>query len=171
MEELWKDIPGYEGRYQVSNLGRVKSLPRVRRQRAKSGTLHDHKVPGRILKPRQKNSGHLQVQLCGVNRAVHRLVLAAFVGPCPEGMEVCHNDSNPTNNRLDNLRYGTRHSNRVDMVLRGNEGRQKLSVGDVQDIRSRLDLGASIADLAREYGVVYTTVWNIKRGITFGCVE
>lgn len=170
MEEIWKDIPGYEGEYQVSNAGRVRSLPRLRRQKSKAGNMHDHMCPGKILKPRAKESGHLQVQLRSRNRMVHQLVLLAFVGSCPDGMEVCHNDSDPSNNRLSNLRYDTRHSNRVDMIYVGNQGRQKLSVSDVHDIRARLSRGESVSALAEEYHVCYSTIWNIQRKETFKCV-
>lgn len=48
--------------------------------------------------------------------AVHRLVMAAFVGPCPDGIEVCHNNGNPADNRLSNLRYGTHSENQLDQV-------------------------------------------------------
>lgn len=170
--EIWKDIPGYEGRYQVSDAGNVRSLPRVGLQRSKKGCLHSHKYIGRVLKPRRKESGHLQVQLNpDGNFQVHRLVMLAFVGPCPEGNEVCHNDNNPANNRLDNLRYDTRHGNRVDMIRAGNQGRQKLSVAEVQVIRDKLMAGVPVTELAAEYGVCYTTIWNIKKGVTFTCIE
>ena len=158
MEEIWKDIPGYEREYQVSDAGRVRSLPRLRVQKSKAGNLHEHKCPGKTLKPRAKECGHLQVQLRGRNRLVHQLVMLAFVGPCPEGMEVCHNDSDPSNNRLANLRYDTRHS------------RQKLSVDDVRDIRTRLSNGESVSALAKEYSVCYSTIWNIQKKETFKCV-
>ena len=120
MEEIWKDIPGYEGLYQVSNLGRVKSLPRVVLRRMKNGKVHPRRIHEKLLVPARQYRGHQQVCLCkeGIenHQFVHRLVLLAFVGPCPEGMEVCHNDSDPTNNRLDNLRYDTRSGNKIDSV-------------------------------------------------------
>lgn len=171
MEEVWKDIPGYEGRYQVSNLGRVKSLPRVVTQLSKRGNPHEHRIPGGILKPRPKACGHIQVQLGRGNELVHKLVMLAFTGPCPAGFEICHNDSNPGNNRLDNLRYDTRSSNRVDMIFVGNQGRQKLKVADVKVIRGRLIAGEAVADIAKDYGVSYSTIWNVKKGETFKCVE
>lgn len=118
MNEQWKPVVGYEGFYEVSDHGRVKSLPRL----VKRGSS-DYPVKGGILKPQRQASGHLHVQLCNsdarVVARVHRLVLAAFVGPCPEGMEVCHNDGNPTHNRLDNLRYDTRRNNVADSKKHG----------------------------------------------------
>lgn len=97
--------------------------------------------------------------------------MLAFAGPCPIGLEVCHNDSNPTNNRLDNLRYDTRRSNRIDMVIAGNEGRQKLTVDDVRDIRARLDRGETGVSLAREYGVTTATISAVKNRRSFAWMD
>lgn len=109
--EIWKDIPGYEGRYQVSDEGRVRSLPhRVRLVvRGKETT---RLFPGRLLRPGPQQSGHLSVAIGkGNSRQVHQLVLEAFVGPRPAGCEVLHLNHNPADNRLENLRYGTRSEN------------------------------------------------------------
>jgi hypothetical protein len=94
MEEIYKDIPGYEGSYQVSNMGNVKSL--------KLGKE-------RVLKPGVTTTGYLTVALCIDNKQktfkVHQLVTIAFLGHKPNGYEtvVNHIDNNPLNNRLDNL--------------------------------------------------------------------
>jgi hypothetical protein len=115
MEE-WRDIPGYEGAYQVSNLGRVRSLER-RVRVVPHGIETTRRVPPRILKPaphgsKQNHSGHLAVVLGrGNTRDVHPLVLRAFVGPPPQGHECLHLDHNPSNNCLDNLKWGTRSEN------------------------------------------------------------
>lgn len=119
MSELWKGIPGYEGRYQVSNQGRVRSLDRTIRfpgytTRAgiqRSPSLRSFK--GTLLALGPSKSGHLSVPLGRptIGRQVHQLVLLAFVGPCPTGHEVLHLDSDPTNNCLGNLKYGTRSEN------------------------------------------------------------
>jgi hypothetical protein len=107
MTEAWRDVPGYEGLYQVSDCGRVRSFHRG----------------GRVLRVCPNSTGRLGLVLClnGSQRSfqVHRLVMAAFVGPCPDGMEVCHNDGNHLNNRLENLRYGTRSDNQYDRVKHG----------------------------------------------------
>lgn len=111
-EERWLPVPGYEGRYSVSDHGRVRSEVR----------------PGRkqqiILAGGSNLFGHRQVVLSDGTSTrtfgVHRLVLAAFVGPCPEGQEVRHYpDHDPTNNHLSNLRYGTRAQNIQDMKQMG----------------------------------------------------
>lgn len=116
--EEWRPVPGLEGIYEVSNCGRVKSLSR----RDSRGHLRKEKV----LKLDSQDSGHLVVGLYrpGSTRQktypIHRLVLEAFVGSCPEGMEGCHNDGNPTNNHVGNLRWDTRKENQKDKVRHGN---------------------------------------------------
>lgn len=109
--EMWKDIIGYEGLYQISNYGRVKSF-------------HQYKGTNkRILTPRKMKAGHFQVNLCKnktkKNYLIHRLLMKAFVGSCPNKMECCHNDGNPTNNHISNLRYDTHKSNQSDMKKHG----------------------------------------------------
>lgn len=102
MIEEWKDIEGYEGLYQVSNLGRVKSLGNDKSRREK------------ILKPRKNNKGRFQVSLCKngkQDKLVHQLVLKAFVSNPGNLSDVNHKDENPENNRLDNLEWCTRKYN------------------------------------------------------------
>ena len=109
--EIWKNIPGYEGRYQVSNLGAVRSLDHPVRVVAR-GTEATRLSPGKLLRPGKMNSGHVTVALGkGNSRCVHQLVLEAFVGPRPKGHEVLHLNHNPSDNRLANLKYGTRSEN------------------------------------------------------------
>lgn len=114
--ERWLPIPGYEGSYEVSDQGRVRSLTRtivdrLGRPSRRSGT---------ILRPVASKFGHLNVALWKDGKSaspkVHRIVMAAFVGPLPAGMETCHNNGDPTDNRLSNLRYDTRSSNSMDSV-------------------------------------------------------
>jgi len=106
--EIWKDVPGYEGRYQVSDLGNVRSVDRY----VDCGYGGRRRYKGKALHPGARPSGHTTVALGKRNSAsVHRLVMLAFVGPCPAGHEVLHDDHNPANNALTNLRYGTRSEN------------------------------------------------------------
>ena len=126
MTEVWKPVVGYEGLYQVSNLGRVKSLPRKVRQTSRWGKEMQRTVQEKILTAHPLlRSGHLYVRLHkekkGKDWYVHTLVLTAFVGPRPEGMECLHRDGDPTNNRVENLRWGTRSQNRLDTVKHGRD--------------------------------------------------
>lgn len=117
--EEWRPVVGYEGYYEVSDHGNVRSLDRVV---PKGG--HTQTVNGRALSPSTKPSGHMRVSIIGADREhrtrmVHQLVLDAFVGTCPDGMEGCHNNGDPSDNRLKNLRWDTRSANRRDRVAHG----------------------------------------------------
>jgi len=115
---LCRPIPGYEGLYSVTNDGRVWSEPRI--------TPHGHRWKGRWLKATLGANGRLHVILYhNGSRAcpdVNCLVLSAFVGPRPVGLECCHNNGNPTDNRLENLRWDTASANALDAVRHGTSG-------------------------------------------------
>ena len=106
-KEIWKDIPNYEG-YQVSNLGRVKSLERID---ARGNRLLKEK----ILKPQINDSGYYRIQLQkqSIKKTcrVHRLVWEAFNGQIPEGLQVNHINEVKTDNRLSNLNLMTAKEN------------------------------------------------------------
>lgn len=124
MKEQWRDIPGFEGRYQVSNTGKVKSLPRWVNAGPAPGKRF---LKERILRVCKKGvRGYHAVHLQPEDEVItiHKLVMLAFVGPCPEGMEVCHRDDDADNNSLSNLRYGTHASNFSDIKMkRSSNGR------------------------------------------------
>ena len=166
MTETWKDVPGYEGKYQVSDLGRVRSLPHKVRVVA-HGTEATRMSPGRILRPGPRSSGHLTVSLGRHNsQQVHQLVMRAFVGPRPDGMEVCHNDGDPTNNALDNLRYDTRAENIIDVMRQGKRWRS-ATIEDARRIRKMLAAGMTGREVAKATGLSVYVVSNIKTGRTF----
>lgn len=108
--EIWLPVVGFEGLYEVSSLGRIKSLPR-------------NTTRGGIMKLHLRADGHLDVTLTrnGVqgHRRVHQLVAEAFIGPCPDGMEVCHNDGDAVHNVPSNLRWDTHSANMIDRVKHG----------------------------------------------------
>ena len=119
-DERWRPIPGYEGTYEVSDLGRVRSVDRwvsranggQYRRRGKVLAAHPHPRAGYpLVKLKINNAVH--------SATTHALVMLAFVGPRPEGLEVCHNNGDPTDNRPANLRYDTRSENRRDSVRHG----------------------------------------------------
>ncbi|AZG43595.1 NUMOD4 domain-containing protein [Gordonia insulae] len=107
--EEWRAIPGYVGVYEVSDLGRIRSLDRT----MVSAIGHATRRTGQLISPARDSKGHLVVSLYGRDHTkrsarVHRLVLSAFVGPCPPGREALHRNSRAEDNRLTNLRWGTR---------------------------------------------------------------
>lgn len=101
-QEVWRDVVGFEGRYIVSNMGNVMSLPRVRVIK-RNGSTYQSYACGRTLNQSTDKYGYLYVKIGGKNRKVHRLVMDAFVGP--SSLTVNHKDEDKTNNRLDNLEY------------------------------------------------------------------
>ena len=169
-DEVWKDIPGYEGKYQASNLGRIKSLTRkVRGINHYTGNEFARTIPECILKPgRYCKAGHVSVVLGHgtAGKPVHQLIMLAFVGPPPHGCEVLHTDGNPKNNALLNLRYGSRTDNILDVYRQGRKWR-RLSVSDVEEIKFGLWCGYTLQELAVSYGVSISAISCIKTGRTF----
>lgn len=116
--EIWKAIPNIEG-YEASNLGRIRSY-RIRGSRGKLSATP------KILKPLiDKKTGYAFVHLSGnkgayLRRKIQTLVMLAFIGPRPEGLNILHKDDNKLDNRLDNLRYGTQKENVEDMIKHHN---------------------------------------------------
>lgn len=132
--EIWKPVAGYEGAYEVSDLGRVRGVDRL---------LSDgRKWKGKLLKSSDNGFGYLQVLLAsgGVQRAkyVHRLVADAFLGACPEGMQVDHADNDRKNNRLNNLRYMTAWENTVRQLDFGNSPADRVANGTHHETRKKI---------------------------------
>ena len=105
--EIWRDIPNYEGIYQASNMGRIKSLERI--------DALGHRLKEKILKLWVTHNGYYQIQLCKNSKVryymVHRLVYEAFNGTIPEGLQVNHINEVKTDNRLSNLNLMTPKEN------------------------------------------------------------
>lgn len=149
--EEWR--PTWHPHYEVSNLGRVRSWARLWR----SGEP-------RILRPGIGSHGYPTVVFGRQHgsQSVHVLVAAAFIGPKPEGQEVRHRDDDRTNPRADNLEYGTRHQNCVDMMVRERR-HYTLNPEKVREIREMLP-HYSIREIAAEYRVDKVTINRIAKG-------
>ena len=149
--EIWKPIPEYPN-YEVSNLGRVRSLKR--------NTPH-------ILRPSFDKKGYpgvgLYINGIGTFRKIHTLVAITFIGPRPDGMEICHNDSNPQNNRVDNLRYDTRVMNSQDAIIQGSL--KGLTLQQRKQVKQKRLNGVLVKTIAQEYGVHEQTVLRTSRKI------
>jgi predicted XRE-type DNA-binding protein len=160
MDELWKDIPGYEGHYQISNLGRVKSIK-----------FKNH----RIMKTKV-DMGYEQIGLRLPNKIkkffkIHRLVAKAFISNPNNYPQVNHKDGNKLNNHVENLEWcsssqNVKHSFDIlgKQIPKGeNSTSSKLKESDVLAIRQLLKEGnLSQQKIADKYGISQAQVWRIK---------
>ena len=173
MEEIWKDIEGYEGTYQVSNLGRVRSLDRYTEQPCVKGGTHERLRKGCILKQRQSRRGYKTIHL--YNQAdhkkhlyyVHRLVAFAFVPGYSEDKEVNHKDEVITNNHADNLEWITQ----IENLRYGTRGQRvnKNRLKSVQQYDTEGNLIAtfkSMSDAERETGIFRRSIRLCCQGKT-----
>lgn len=155
--EQWRDIPGYEGRYQVSDLGRVRSLDRAVKTVSRCGNRSARVVRGVLLAPQKHSRGYVQYKLGGRIWLAHALVALAFIGPRPEGMEVAHGDGDKQNNAFRNLRYATPLENGDDRRKHGTSGageansRAVLSNAAVEQLRATR--GLTQTELGEQHGI------------------
>ena len=175
MKEIWKDIKGYEGFYQVSNLGRVKSLKRVAR--------NNHRVRERILKTYIDKDGYIKCCLCKEGKRkplmVHRLVAKAFIPNVNNYPVVNHKDEVKDNNKVENLEWCTHKYNvnygtsnkRKSYKLKG-EKNPMYGMNGVKNPVSKMVvllnngmIFESVKDAAKHYGLSDTLVSCICRGV------
>jgi hypothetical protein len=129
VKEEWRDIPEWEGYYQASSFGRIKSLTRVRPGLGSGRGKSARFIKGKLLKLAKHKKGYRMVTLCDrkgrhTSYLVHVLVLLTFTGPCPEGMQCRHfPDRDKTNNRIENLQWGTPEQNQADRIIHGTDNR------------------------------------------------
>lgn len=162
----YRDIPGYEGLYQINGLGTVKSL--------KSGRWGSEIS---FLSWSRDGKGYPRVSLykngVGIKKRVHSLVALAFLGPRPSGYEVRHLDGDSGNPRLSNLSYGTPKENSSDKYAHGTAliGSRvygaKLAEEDIPLIRRRITLGHKIRDIAATFAVLPQRITDIKHRRTW----
>jgi len=177
-EEIWMDIEGYEGMYSISTNGNVKSLARIKRN-GRYNCYYDE----RILRPGRRKLGYLQVTLCKERQkqfSVHRLVAIAFLDNPDSKPEVNHNDSNPSNPRLNNLCWMTSSENQLYAYRFGfqvpplnmlgkfgvkHHASRKINQLDMNGNFMRLFYGASEA--MRETGIQASNIKKCLRGERF----
>lgn len=172
MDEIWKSIPGYEGKYQASTAGRIRGIDRLVTQLDAYGNLYTRKLKGQILKCRPGDSqGHLVVRLNGPRAQpyVHQLILLTFVGE-PNGRDCRHLDGSKDNNVLFNLVYGSRRENSIDMVFHGTMERF-FKPDEVQAIKRRLASGEFARSIANDYGVCRETVLRVRQEKTYAYIK
>lgn len=167
MSESWRPIPGLNG-YEVSDIGNLRSARWVR-----------DRPPGTAISQRPTIWGYMSACISSDEgdirpRVVHRLVLLAFVGPCPTGHEARHIDGDRKNNSLSNLRWGTKDENAADRIAHGTQVRgekvntSRLTPEQVREIRRRYaDESIGHRRLAAAYGVARNTIAGILTGKTW----
>lgn len=174
MSEIWKPVPGYGDHYEASSLGRVRVKDRVVEKRSNfaDGKVVRQLYKGRLLAPCTRDRlGHQAVHI-GVEGkkhlvSVHTLVLLAFVGPRPDGMEACHNNGIAHDNRLENLRWGTHRSNNQDRLRHGTYSRGEAhhqAVLTDEQAREIYERQPSLDDCVRIYGISKSQAFRIKKG-------
>lgn len=174
--ERWKPVVGFEDRYEVSSLGRVRSIDVTIDQMGPHGKIFRRFYPGKLLKLQVDRSGYLRACLyrkAKLNfRPVHQLVLEAFIGPCPSGKEGAHNNGVKSNNSVGNLAWKTTKENGADKAVHGSHkgvrnAKAKLTEEDVKEIRRlfkpRSREFGTVA-LGRKFGVSDATIGLIVRG-------
>lgn len=167
MKEIWKDIEGYKGIYQISNQGNVKSLNRI----ARSGK----KVKEKILKKAQDKDGYILFTLCknGTQKTVkaHRLVANAFIPninnkPCVNHLNGIKNDNTVTNLEWVTVSENTQHSYNNKLQGKGSKhGRSTLTVEDVKNIRATV--GKTQKELALQFNSYQSVIGRILRNETY----
>lgn len=178
--EVWKAIPGFEGYYEVSSLGRARSLDRAVRH-ARGGFAIKR---GRLLSTKPNGHGYPSVCLSKegkpTTRVIHQLVCEAFNGPRPEGHEAAHEDGNKANCRADNLSWKTRTENERDKKRHGTSllgrdcvpahsrargerhGCARLTSVQVREARRLMNSGVSAYRISHLLNVSHTTAKSIQ---------
>lgn len=161
MLSLWKDIIGYEGLYQINQIGEVISTRR-------SGSK------GTILKFGRTNRGHKQVTLSKNGKrktfAIHKLIFINFIGEIPNGMQIDHTDGVKDHNYPENLRLVTASQN-TQYAYELGLNKSKLTVNEVKQIKRLLREGGSIRKIGKTFNVSGSVIFSIKHNKTWNHVE
>jgi hypothetical protein len=178
MNEVWKPIAGYEGLYEISSIGRVKSLGRTITDRGHNYRVDRVRViSGRILRQTRQSVGYLCVRLCSSDTTittvlVHRLVAKAFLVSSIERNEVNHINGDKKDNRVCNLEWCTHAENQRHAFSTGlvshqcgsQKGSAKLNEAKVADIKRMIAAGMTNVDIAKLYGVSTAPISYIRTG-------
>lgn len=175
--ETWLPIPGFEGFYEACSDGRIRSVARMVHTYSKRGGSR-RPIPSRVLKHADNGKGYKHVRLCvyGVNytRYIHILVALTFLGPRPEGMDVCHKNGVSADNRFENLKYATPQENMADRIVHGTDDRGEknrnslLTDEKVRYIRASKE---SAVTLSKMFGVGKTTIRYARKMKSWKHVE
>ena len=180
MNEIWKDVVGYEGFYQASSLGRIKSMARPINY-ISLGKTKTSNLKTKILRCTKNNQSHYwSVRLCidGIKKRkyVHSIVTEAFLGPCPAGHQCAHLNGDNQDNRSNNLAWVTPKENQFHRTLHGTgmagdlHWNSRLSERDIPSIRRRYANGESLKNLAEYFGSTTKAIWAAANRRTWRCV-
>lgn len=168
-QEEWRAVVGWEGLYEVSDLGRVRSVDRILFTPSPPRGPYFRKYKGKVLKQNVGTDGRYHVVLSCRDRretpVVSRLVCLAFHGEPGEKKDAAHNDGNRLNNRAGNLRWATRKENMADTLAHGTRNRgerhglAKLTAENVREIRAS---GETLGVLGARFGVSFQTISDIR---------
>lgn len=163
--EIWKDVVGYEGLYQVSNLGRVYCMPKEWDITCGG----KRKYVGNIASVKINNKSKYPVAMLSKNNKVkyvyvHRIAVEAFIGAIPKGLVVNHIDQIRTNNNINNLEVISQSENSLKSILSGKGYKLKLSKSEVEKIFMLREQGLSSRLIGKEIGVSNTFVLDILNG-------
>jgi hypothetical protein len=180
-EATYKPVVDFPG-YRVGDDGSVWSCWRRRGRSGFGCRFEMDPTKWERMSPTPRRGAYLIVGLRrggkSYYRQVHRLVLEAFIGPCPAGMQACHDpDHTPSNCRLGNLRWGTPASNCADRDRQGRtakgerHGRAKLTAAAVRGARAAHAAGESLRSIARRTGLHHRSVSEAVRGVTWKSIN
>ena len=166
LNEIWLPVPWFEGQCEVSSLGAVRSLDRVVPSLNRWGQTIDRRLKGRVLKSGNANRYGRQSVSIGDRTGwrVHSIIMLAFWGETPEGLEIRYLDGDPRNNALSNLMFVTHSENMKDLA---GHNRRNLTVENVAQVRERYAAGEPGYLLARDYQVCVTSIYYVLRGATY----
>lgn len=169
LNEKWKDVKGYEGIYQVSNLGRVKSLDRKVYQKNKSNKFQYVTYKGKILKSQKQRNGYLIIDLHRNNKTkrklVHILVAETWIPNLNSNKYINHKDSNPQNNRIDNLEWCTQSYNVKYAYKNGNKIAPNMKKTNQIKNGKIINTYISMTDAERKTGIKSANISKCCRNI------
>lgn len=163
--EIWKPVVGYEGIYEVSSLGKIRCKKGEKSLRF-SGPPKNKRFVVDLYKDGKKRT-----------IKVHVLVLEAFVGPRPTNFYACHNDGNPLNNDIKNLRWDTPKSNSADRLKHGTDNRGEkspvafLNESDIKDIKALLHFGVPYDIISRAHKISFQHISDINNNKRWAHIE
>lgn len=171
MKEIWKPVKGYEGYYEVSNLGRIKALTRTVQGKTRNGKPCPRIVKEHIMHQPNCTNGYKQIALSKDSEVkmyrVHRIVAEAFLDNPKNYPEVNHIDEDKTNNCVTNLEWCSHAYNQCygNKPAKGERnGMARLTAAQVREIRRRRENGEKLKDIAVDYDISINHVCNISKG-------